>query len=241
VLCDSGFYLVKFIEHLETKGLSYIIAAPISHAIQNAIHSIELWEKLDEGIEVAQFHFEHKDEKWTHPRRYVAVRQHKGKRSPRQLENSLSLVQEYEDWGAYRYSVLITNDELLRAEEVWREYRPRANDENILKDLKEGMALSAFNLDNFWATEAVMVTTALVFHNMLHYLNRNILNRNRPKSQTKTLRAQYFILPAQLGNSGGTYRLRIAVKPSQLRARMVYFLNRIQQLPHRLNCIAVQT
>jgi len=240
LLCDSGFYLVKFIEHLETKGYSYIVAARICHAIQNAIYCIELWTELDDGIEVAQLHFEHKDEKWTHPRRYVVVRQHKGKR-PEAAAKQLSLFEEYEDWGAYRYSVLITNDDMLTPQEVWREYRPRANDENILKDLKEGMALSAFNLDNFWATEAVMVMTALVFHNMLHYLNRNIFNRNRPKSQTKTIRAQYFILPAQLGNSGGTYRLRIAVKAGRLRARMTHFLNRIHQLPHRLNCIAVET
>jgi len=240
VLCDSGFYLVPFIKHLETEGFKYIIAVPISHAIQNAIHGVSHWKELDDGIEVAEFYFEHKDEKWTHPRRYVVVRQHQEKR-PSAPGKQLSLFEEYEDWGAYRYSVFITNDETLTPEATWRQYRPRANDENILKDLKEGLALSAFNLDNFWATEAVMVMIALVFHNMLHYLNRNILNRGRSKSQTKTIRARYFILPAQLGNSGGTYRLRIAVKAGQLRARIIHFLNRIKQLPHRLNCIAVDT
>jgi hypothetical protein len=238
VLCDSGFYLIEFILHLETKGFKYIIAVPISHTIQHAIHRISWWKALDDGIEIAEFYFEHKDDKWTHPRRYVVVRQHQEQR-PKAPGKQLSLFEEYEDWGAYRYSVLITNDDTLTPEDVWRAYRPRANDENILKDLKDGMALSAFNLDNFWATEAVMVMIALVFHNMLHYLNRNIFNRNRPQSQTKTLRSRYFILPAQLGNSGGSYRLRIAVKAGQLRAQLVHFLNRIKQLPHRLNCIAV--
>ena len=240
VLCDSGFYLIEFIKHLETKGFKYIIAVPISHAIQKAIYCVTQWRQLDDGIEVAEFSFEHKDEKWTRPRRYVVVRQHKQKR-PSAAGKQLSLFEEYEDWGAFRYSVFITNDDMLTPKATWRQYRPRANDENILKDLKEGMALSAFNLDSFWATEAVMVMIALVFHNMLHYLNRNIFNRNRPKSQTKTIRARYFILPAQLGNSGGAYRLRIAVKAGQLRARIIHFLNRIKQLPHRLNCIAVDT
>ena len=213
-------------------------ALPISYAIQHAIHRIRQWKRLDDGIEIAEFDFEHKDEKWTHPRRYVVVRQHKEKR-PDAPGKQLSLFEEYEDWGTYRYSVFITNDDTRTAQEVWRAYRPRANDENILKDLKDGMALSAFNLDNFWATEVVMVMIALVFHNMLHYLNRNIFNRSRPQSQAKTLRGAYFILPAQLGNSGGSYRLRIAVKTGHLRARLIHFLNRIQQLPHRLNCIAV--
>ena len=240
VLCDSGFYLIGFIKHLEIKGFKYIIAVPISQTIQNAIHRVSQWKELDDGIELAEFYFEHKDPKWTHPRRYVVVRQHKDKR-PKAPGKQLSLFEEYEDWGAYRYSVFITNDDTLAADGVWREYRPRANDENVLKDLKEGMGLSAFNLDNFWATEAVMVMIALVFHNMLHYLNRNIFNRSRPKSQTKSLRAQYFILPAQLGNCGGSYRLRIAVKAGQLRARLIHFLNRIKRLPHRLNCIAVDT
>ncbi len=240
VLCDSGFYLIEFIKHLETKGFKYIIAAPMSPIIQNAIHRVSQWKELDDGIEIAEFYFEHKDKKWTHPRRYVVVRQHKEKR-PKAAGKQLSLFEEYEDWGAYRYSLFLTNEDTLTSQGVWREYRPRAKDENILKDLKEGMALSAFNLDNFWATEAVMVMTALVFHNMLHYLNRNIFNRTRPKSQTKTIRAQYFILPAQLGSSGGTYRLRIAVKAGQLRARLIHFLNRIKKLPHRLNCIAVDT
>jgi len=43
---------------------------------------------------------------------------------------------------------------------------------------------------------------ALVFHNLIVYLNRPILNHNRAQEQLKTLRHKYFTLPGQLGSGG---------------------------------------
>jgi hypothetical protein len=240
VLCDSGFYLIDFIEYLEGKGLSYIIAARISSALQSAIFGVERWERVDEGLEVGEFFFEHRDAKWTRPRRYVVVRQLITRR-PKAAGKQLSLFKELEDWNRWRYSLMITNDLELPAVEVWRQYRPRANDENVLKDLKEGYGFAAFNLKGFWATEAVMMMGALVFHNMIHYLNGHILNRGGPRPQLTTLRAKYFILPAQLGRCGGTSVLRVAVKPGRLRAKLTWCLEQIARLPWRLNCNAVET
>ncbi len=81
---------------------------------------------------------------------------------------------------------MITNDCKSTPEEIWRQYRPRANDENVVKDLKEGYGFETFNVKNFWATEAVLMMIALVFHNLIVYPNRNILNPNRPQEQLKT-------------------------------------------------------
>jgi hypothetical protein len=75
---------------------------------------------------------------------------------------------------------MITNDIELSPGQVWREYRPQANDDNMIKELKEGYGIASFNLNNFWATETVIVMNSLVFHNLFHYLNRNILNYNPP-------------------------------------------------------------
>ncbi len=82
---------------------------------------------------------------------------------------------------------MTTNNRHSTPEEVWREYCPRANDENVVKDLKEGYGFATFNLPNFWATEAVMIMNALVFHNLIHYLNRNVINPNAAVEQLKTL------------------------------------------------------
>lgn len=242
VLCDSGFYRIEFIEYLEKKGYSYIFAVPITHPIQRQIAHLCEWERIENGLDVGEFYFEHADEKWTKPRRYVVVRQHSETRpdAPGKAGKQMSLFEEYEQLDGYRYSVMMSNDETLAPVDVWRNYRPRANDENVFKDLKEGLGFGAFNLQSFWATEAVMVTTTLIAYNLLRYLDSQLLNRNQRPKRSKTIRNTWFILPGQLGNSGGTYRLRIAVKDKKIRAKIVRILNEIVRLPHRLNCDAVE-
>lgn len=240
VLCDSGFYGIDFIEYLEGESYSYIMAAPMWPVLQQQVYKVSQWRKIEAGIEVGEFHFAHADAKWTGPRRYVVVRQEVRKR-PRAAGKQPSLFKELEDWKEYRFSLMITNDVDSAPETIWREYRPRANDENLLKDLKEGYGFAAFSLRSFWATEAVMRMNALVFHNLVHYLNRNILNVRKAQPQLKTLRSKYLILPAQLGNSAGSYVLRLAVKDRSLRAQIFYFLEQIGRLSPGLNCNAVET
>jgi hypothetical protein len=240
ILCDSGFYRIDFIEYLEANGYVYIISAPMSRVLQQRIWKISQWIRVDQGLHVSEFYFEHEDEKWEGPRRYVVIRQKAGER-PNARGKQLALFENMVESPQYRYSLLITNDEKASPEKVWRNYRPRANDENAIKDLKEGYGFAAFNTENFWATEAVMVMNALVFHNLIHYLNRKVLSHRGPVQQMKTIRSKYLILPAQLGNDGGYRVLRIAVKDKGLRARLVFFLEQITRFVDELNCIAVET
>ncbi len=102
VLCDSGFYLIDFIEYLESEQYRYIIAVPISRAIQRAIFGVRDWKKISKGIEVGEFEFEHIDQKWTHPRRYIVVRQSVYKR-PKALGKQPSLFQDFEDGKSVPY------------------------------------------------------------------------------------------------------------------------------------------
>ena len=241
VLCDSGFYLIEFIEHLERRCYSYIIAAPLTPPIQRELVRVTRWDAFKDGLEVGEFFFAHADAKWTRPRRYVAVRQQVELRpeAPGKHGQQMMLFEEYEDLGRYRYSVMITNDHDRAPVNIWREYRPRACDENVIKDLKHGLGLDAFNVNSFWATEAILVTIALVCYNLLHYLDTQLLYRNQGAHHANTLRATCFILPGQLGSSAGRYRLRIAVKPGKTRAKLLRVLQEIQRLPHRLDCNAV--
>jgi hypothetical protein len=239
VVCDSGFYNIEFIKHLEKEGYLYIIAAPISAILQRAIMAVKDWKPVAPGIEVGEFRFEHLDAKWDRPRRYVVVRQSISTR-PKASGKQPSLFKQLDQWEDYRMSLMITNDEEAEAESIWRRYRPRANDENVIKNLKEGFGLASFAMDNFWATEACMVLNVLVFHNLIHYLNRNILNRKAPLQQLRTIRGKYFIIAAQLGKSAGYNVLRLAVRDRKLRAKLTYFLEQIALLSHRLNCIAIE-
>jgi hypothetical protein len=240
VLCDAGFYRLEFIEHLEANEYSYIIAASLAPILQQQIYCIKRWQTIESGIEVGEFEFRHLDEKWTKARRYVAVRQQINRR-PQAAGKQPKLFRDMEDWQDYRFSLMITNDRHLSPEEVWRAYRPRANDENVIKDLKEGYGFASFNMHNFWATEAVMVANALLYHNLVHYLNRNIFNTNSPKEQLKTLRSKYFILPAMLGSEDGYPVLRLGVRDRKFRTKLIYYLEKIMRIPHSLNCNAVET
>jgi hypothetical protein len=134
---------------------------------------------------------------------------------------------------------MITNDAEKTPEEIWRQYRPRANDENVIKDLKEGYSFESFHVHTFWATEAVLTMIALVFHNLIVYLNKTILNPHRPQEQLKTLRHKYFTLPGQLGTGGRRYVLRLSIHERKIRATVISIIRRISLLSHRLNCIAV--
>ena len=238
VLCDSGFYDIAFIEYLESQSFTYIISVPISPTIQREILQVKQWHTISKGVEVGEFVFQHYDAKWTKHRRYVVIRQSIAKR-PTALGKQPSLFKDLIDWSQYRISVMITNDSSSPPEEIWRRYRPRANDENVIKDLKEGYSFETFNVNNFWATEAVLTMIALVFHNLIVYLNRTILNPNRPQEQLTTLRHKYFTLPGQLGSGGRNYVLRLSVQERKIRATVVSIMRRISLLSHSLNCIAV--
>lgn len=239
-LTDSGFYDIGFIEHLEGLGKIYIIAVPISRVIQSQLLALEKWDKVAAGIEVAEFLFQHQDRKWTRPRRYIVIRQHILTR-PEATGKQPMLFREMEEHREYRYSVLITNDEQSVPVEIWRGYRPRANEENCIKDLKEGYGWDSFNVHGFWATEAVMVMVAMVFHNLILYLNRKVLNPKGAIPQLKTMRSQYFTWPAVLGNSGGTSTLRLGIQNKSLRGKIRYWLEQIGALSLKLNCNAIGT
>lgn len=240
VLCDSGFYMFRFMSHLESLKHLYIIAAPLSRHLQRRMMEVVDWRRVDRGIEIAEFEMAFREGGQTTLRRFVVVRQEIAQR-PQAAGKQPFLFKELENLKSHRWSVMVTNDRALPAEEVWREYRTRANDENIFKDLKEGYGFSAFNLESFWATEAVMVINTLVFYNLVHYLNRHILNPKQPQKQLKTLRAEHFILPAQLGSSAGDGVLRLGVHGKKFRGRICHILERIMRIPHRLNCNAVVT
>jgi hypothetical protein len=237
VLCDSGFYEIAFIEYLEDNRFSYIISVPISHTIQHEIVRVKQWHTVSRGVEVGEFIFQHRDHKWTKPRRYVVVRQSIYRR-PKASGKQPSLFKDIEDWSTYRISVMITNDTTSTPEEIWRHYRPRANDENVVKDLKEGYSFETFNVNNFWATEAVLTMIALVFHNLIVYLNRTILNPSGPQEHLKTLRHKYFTLPGQLGRDGRRHVLRLSIQEKKLRAKVISIMRRISLISHGLNCIA---
>jgi len=224
VIADSGFYLREFIELLEQKGLTYIIAARLYHPLQREIYAQQDWKEAAEGIWVTEFCFRHKD--WAIDRRYVAIRQNV-KRRQHAMGKELSLFGDDFDMGDYRFSVWITNSKET-AYEVWKQCRPRANDENTIKELKEDFALGGFSMKKFYSTEAAMLLRVFIY-NLFVLFRHEILGQKEKIKRLKTLRYKYFVIPAQLGRDGRGQVLRISAVTKKVKAKLLYLFNRIKQ------------
>jgi hypothetical protein len=235
VIADSGFYLREFIELLERREVIYIIAARLYRPLQRMVYAQQNWQQIEQGIWVTEFFFQHLD--WKTDRRYIAVRQDINRR-PHAMGKELSLFGSDYVTGDYRYSVWITNS-ADPAYEVWKQCRPRANDENTIKELKEDFALGGFSMKYFYSTEAAMLIRALIY-NLFVLFRDQILGQTEKTERLKTLRYKYFVLPAQLGGDGRMPVLRISVFTQKVRSKLLYLFYRIKQYvpPGFNNCTA---
>ena len=238
VLADSGFGEEGFFEHLEGKRQHYAVALRLTAYVQQAIRVIADWRALDKGLEVAEVAVALST--WKKARRLIVIRQHVPTR-PKASGKQPMLFRDLEEHRDYRYSVLVTNETQLPPEEIWRTYRPRANEENCIKELKEGYGWHEFNVHSFWGTEAAMLLIGMVCYNLVHHLNRRILKTaEEGVARLKTLRLKVLAIPAIYGCGGRRPTLRLGVQDRSFRAQIHYWLQRINRLDLRLfNCNAV--
>jgi len=235
IIADSGFYLRQFIELLEQRELTYIIAARLYHPLQRMVYAQQNWQEIAEGIWITEFFFQHED--WITDRRFIAVRQDI-KRRQHAMGKELSLFNNDFDAGSYRYSVWITNSHDA-AYEVWKQCRPRANDENTIKELKEDFALGGFSMKYFYSTEAAILLRVFIY-NLFVLFRHQILGQKEKIERLKTLRYKYFVMPAQLGGDGRRPVLRISAFSMKVKAKLLYLFNRIGRYfpPDNNNCNA---
>ena len=237
-LADSGFGEERFLEHLEARGEPYIVAPRLTAYVQKAIRGIATWPAVERGLEVAEV--TEALSAWKKARRLIVVRQHVPTR-PQARGKQPMLFKELEEHREYRYSVLVTNDTARAPEEIWRTYRPRAKEENAIKELKEGYGWHEFNVRGFWGTEAAMLLIGMVGYNLVHHLNRRVLKTaDEGVARLKTLRLKVLAIPAIYGSGGRRPALRLGVQDRSLRAKIRYWLQRIHGLELCLfNCNAV--
>lgn len=237
ILADSGYYNSVFIEHLEVNSYEYVISVPIIQVLQKKIYSISNWKTVAEGIEVSEFNFQHAAVNWGKERRYIVIRQNTNSRK-KATGKQLKLFENLFDNNTYRHAVYITNNTEDDPYDIWNYYKPRANDENTIDNLKSGFGLDSFNLDNFWGTEAVLITIALIFHNLLHFLMIKVINPKHFRERLKTVRLKYFIIPGKLGKDGRRYTLQLNIQNKKKKNKFIGFFRLIDKLI--FNCNAVQ-
>ncbi len=175
VIADSGFYLRQFIEALEEKELTYIIAARLIRPLQREIYGLTNWKEMARGLWVAEFRFGHPG--WGKERRYVVVRQDITRRS-KAMGKDLPLFAHELEIRDFRFSAWITSSP-EPPYEVWTRCKPRANDENTIKELKEDFALGGFSMKSFYPVEAAMVLRVLLYNLFLLFKQQFLGRKER--------------------------------------------------------------
>jgi hypothetical protein len=122
-------------------------------------------------------------------------------------------------------------------EQIWRTYRLRAADENIVKESKQNFGLEGFYLEKFYGTEAAILVRVL-FYNLITLFRQQVLPRRESRHTWQTLRLKYFVMAAVLGQDGASPVLRLGVSRRNLRQKILWILKRLDCLPD--NRIAVE-
>lgn len=188
---DSGFFDEAILAALEAKGVPYIVVARLTQPLQRMIYQTTSWWALEPGLELAELRY--RAAGWTTQRRLIVVRQSvKRKTAP---GKTLSLFADDPDIQGWRYGALVTTLELPMVE-VWRVYRGRDDcdqpgghrtaegwsrearcgvaAQNRIKELKADFGLDAFNMRDFWATEAAL-GFAMLAYNLMSLLRQAVL------------------------------------------------------------------
>jgi hypothetical protein len=185
---DSGFYNQTFLSELENKEIQYVISAKMTQPIQRKLYQHQQWWALETGLEVSEFYYQAED--WSSPRRMILMRQSTIERKQAKGKN-LKLFGDDPDIQGWRYSAYVTSL-TLPAVEVWRIYRGRADCENRIKELKYDFGLDAFNMRNFWATEAAL-GFAMLSYNLMSVFRQAVL-RTRVQHTLTTLHGQILAI-----------------------------------------------
>jgi hypothetical protein len=126
---------------------------------------------------------------------------------------------------------------LQRPEQIWRTYRLRAADENIVKESKQDFGLEGFCLAKFYGTEAAMLVRVL-FYNLITFFRQQVLPRRQSRHTWQTLRLKYFVIAAVFGQDGASPVLRLGVSRRNLRQKVLWILRRLDGVG--VNRIAVE-
>lgn len=207
---DSGFFDEAVMTALEEKGIAHIIAARLTRPLQRTIWQASGWWALERGLELTEI--EYRAEGWSRARRLIVVRQ--SVRRKVALGKSLSLFADDPDTQGWRYGAFVTSLD-LPAVEVWRSYRGRADCENRIKELKADFGLDAFNMRDFFATEAAL-GFAMLAYNLMSLFRQAVL-RSRVQHTLSTLHGLVLAIGGSWHKDAGQNRLLLSV-PRRRRA-----------------------
>ena len=209
---DSGFFDQRILSFLESAGLPYLVKARFTKLVRLAAQQVGDWIPIGAGIGVAEARI--KLLRWDTERRLILIRHRVPERDKPQGKRLFT-------WEEHRYQAIVTSftPVEMEAASVYRNYLPRGEFENRIKELKAGCGLNGFCLDDFNATETVMRVLCFT-HNLIQLFQDGLGLRSAarpwregPRYTLETLRANLFTCAAVLGRKARQTVLRYSATP----------------------------
>lgn len=206
IRADSGFYSKKIFELLEAKNIAYVIAVKLIKPIKVAIYETQNWTVLAKGIWISERMYQAQD--WESPRRIIIIKQSRLMR-PNSGGKIITLFGEEERFSDYRYSVYVTN-QILPTEQIWNQYRGRADAENRIKELKYDFCIEGFVMKEFFATEAAF-RMVIISYNLVSLFRQWIL-QSPVQHRLPNIRFNCFTVASWFTKQGNSRVLNMALK-----------------------------
>lgn len=210
---DSGFCNEDILSYLEERGVNtpYVIACRLYANIQLAIYQTQNWLPLSTGLWVSEMSLQLGG--WHRTRRIIIIKQDeelRAKATGKKLKTLFDNDPHFKQKKLYstRYHVMVTNQK-LPAEQIWEQYKGRADCENRIKELKADFGTNSFNLDDFWATQAAMSMSIMAYN--LMSLFRIMTHQKNPTPTLKTLRFNCFAVGSWIVKKGRHSLLKMSV------------------------------
>jgi hypothetical protein len=233
---DNGFFDNRILSFLESVGLPYLVKARFTRLVKLAAEQVGEWTVLGKGIEVAEARI--RLLRWDTERRLVLIRHRVPEREKPQGKRLFTFEE-------HRYQAIVTSfpPAEMDAASVYRNYLPRGEFENRIKELKAGCGLTGFCLDAFHATEALLRVLCFT-HNLVQLFQDGLGLRKAdrpwregPRYTLETLRNTLFTCAATLGARGRQSILRLSTTPAwwhhfhQALARFLPNLHNCRSIP----------
>lgn len=193
---DSAFYDGKFIDFLEEKGASYVIAAGMKRGLKNRLGGLK-YQRISKGVWAAELQYIPYG--WKRARRFVLIR----RPVPEEPSAQLHLFK----MAGFTYQTLVT-DMSLQPLNLWRFYNHRSTAELIIRELKDAYALGKIPAHDFAANE-IFFQIVLLAYNLLNWFKRLCLPLSWQHMTLQRLRHRFLLIPAQLARPAGRPTLRI--------------------------------
>ena len=162
------------------------------------------------------------------------------KKRPKATGKQLSIFDDEVYGKQYRYSLYVTNNKSATPQEIWNYYRSRANDENIIKYLKDGFGLSAYNNEELLGNGSRAYDHMSKLPILVTMLVKQVIHPADKERKLRSLRMEYLVVPALLGKDGRDDVLRLGLSNPKRRTKFTQILDKIRDMELIFYCNAVE-